>query len=512
MVNANAHVLAVAATALLAALPVQAGLYSKSSHVVQINEKNYDRLIAQSNYTSIVEFYAPWCGHCKNLQPAYEKAAKSLEGLAKVAAVDCDDESNKPFCGGFGVTGFPTLKIVKPGKTPGKPIVEDYNGPRTAKGIADAVADKIVNHVKRVDDKTLEAWLAESNETAKAILFTDKGKTSALLKSVAIEFKGSISVAQIRNTDKEKASLELFGITKFPTLLLLPGGKEAEGIIYDGELKKAGIVDFLSKQTNISPNPDPAPAKVKLPKSKSSTPKKPAKSAASSKSTPSETTEPGPSATDETLVDDQATPSPDPIVEAEKPILLPPAPPIPILSSTPELGATHCLGSKSGTCVFALLSSTPDAAAAKAVGSLSEISHRHRGAKRVLFPFYALPESNPSHETIKTALGLKGTEIIAINGKRGWWRKLPSKGDAYTEDEVTETAIENWVDGIRLGEGAKMKVPEGLIDEEAPEPTPEATPEAQMPEGLKFEFLDEDGKPMEGAGPGIKIEEVHDEL
>ena len=164
----------------------------------------------------IVEFYAPWCGHCKNLQPAYEKAAKNLAGLAKVAAVDCDDDSNKAFCGGFGVQGFPTLKIIKPGATPGKPIVEDYQGPRTAKGIVDAVIDKMPNHVKRVDDKTLESWLAEANDTAKAILFTDKGKTSALLKSVAIEYKGSIRVAQIRNTDKEKASLELFGSRNSP--------------------------------------------------------------------------------------------------------------------------------------------------------------------------------------------------------------------------------------------------------------------------------------------------------
>ena len=69
------------------------------------------------------------------MQPAYEKAAKSLTGLAKVAAVNCDDESNKPFCGRMGVQGFPTLKIVKPGKKPGKPIVEDYQGARSAKAI-----------------------------------------------------------------------------------------------------------------------------------------------------------------------------------------------------------------------------------------------------------------------------------------------------------------------------------------------------------------------------------------
>jgi protein disulfide-isomerase A6 len=51
MVHTN--VLAVAATALLAALPVQAGLYSKNSPVIQVDSRSYDRLIAQSNYTSV---------------------------------------------------------------------------------------------------------------------------------------------------------------------------------------------------------------------------------------------------------------------------------------------------------------------------------------------------------------------------------------------------------------------------------------------------------------------------
>jgi len=42
-------------------------------------------------------------------------------------------------------------------------------------------------------------------------------------------------------------------------------------------------------------------------------------------------------------------------------------------------------------------------------------------------------------------------EIIAINGRRGWWKRLPSDGKITAKD-VTEEAIENWVDAIRLGE------------------------------------------------------------
>ncbi|KAK2625425.1 hypothetical protein QTJ16_004737 [Diplocarpon rosae] len=496
----HTYTLAVVAAALLA-LPVNAGLYPKSSKVIQLDSKSYDRLIAQSNYTSIVEFYAPWCGHCKNLQPAYEKAAIRLQGLAKVAAVDCTEETNKPFCGQMGVQGFPTLKIIKPGKKPGKPFVEPYEGERTATAIVNAVLNKITNVVKSVDDKSLEAWLAASNETAKAILFSENKKTSALFKAVAIDFKGSINMARIRNT--EKASLELFGVSTFPTLILLPGGKEAEGIVYEGELKKDAMVKFLSQVT--TPNPDPAPAKVRVKGAGSNKAGKNSKKASKAKEEFKESSASqasaegktgGPSATDETLVD-EATESPKPEFEAEKPVVLP-APPISALSTPEELQA-ECLGPRTGTCVLAIMPAAPDTVAGVAVSSLSEVAHRYKQHARKLFPFYVLSPANPEYEKVKDALKLGSElEIIAINARRGWWKKLPT-GETVLESDVTEEAIENWVEAIRLGEGAQLKLPQGLIPEEAEKPVvEEAQAEAQEPVVEK-----------------IRVEEVveqHDEL
>ncbi|KAK3067044.1 hypothetical protein LTS18_001338, partial [Coniosporium uncinatum] len=267
--------LAAVAASLLLAFPVEASLYTKNSAVLQVDGKSYDRLIAKSNYTSIVEFYAPWCGHCKNLKPAYEKAASNLAGLAKVAAVNCDEETNKPFCGSMGVQGFPTLKIVKPGKTKGKPMVEDYQGQRTAKAIVDAVIDKMPNHVKRIKDEGLDSWLSEANSSAKAILFSDKGTVSALLKALAIDYLGSINFAQIRKT--EEKAVGTFSVSKFPTLVLLPGG-DKEGIVYEGEMKKAPMKDFLKQIAE--PHPDVAPAGAKP--SRSSTDKTKASKASSS--------------------------------------------------------------------------------------------------------------------------------------------------------------------------------------------------------------------------------------
>jgi len=70
----------------------------------------------KENKVTMVEFFAPWCGHCKNLAPEYKKLAKALNGIIKIGAVDADQEANKPLAGKYGVQGFPTLKIFVNGK------------------------------------------------------------------------------------------------------------------------------------------------------------------------------------------------------------------------------------------------------------------------------------------------------------------------------------------------------------------------------------------------------------
>lgn len=55
------------------------GLYDKSDSVVELTAKNFASLIEDTNLVSVVEFYAPWCGHCQALAPSFKKAAEKLE-------------------------------------------------------------------------------------------------------------------------------------------------------------------------------------------------------------------------------------------------------------------------------------------------------------------------------------------------------------------------------------------------------------------------------------------------
>lgn len=421
-------------------------------------------------------FYAPWCGHCQNLKPKYEKAAKSLKDLAQVAAVDCDDEENKPLCGSMGIKGFPTLKIVKPSKKPGKPIIEDYQGQREAANIIEAVKGAIPNNVKRVTDKTLSEWLETENSTAKAIFFSDKGPTSAMTKVLANEFLGQINVAQIR--DKEQEASKMFGVLEYPTIVVLPGGTQ-EPVVYDGAFTKAAMKDFLSQHASPSAA-QKIKEKVKEKAQKvmgtddKAEPVKAAEEDASSFSSvsssqqASEASSAAASATEETLSDDsQPTESPEPAVTPEaKPIAVPtPSESIPSLEGREDLQA-KCLGEKTSTCVLALLPAAAEGSegalagsSATALASLAEIAEKHRERKGNLFPFFSVPTSNAWSGILRESLKLgsdQEIELVAVNGRRGWFRR-------YEGGQFDSLSVETWIDNIRFGEGSKGKLPESLL-------------------------------------------------
>lgn len=379
-----------------------------------------------------------------------------------MAAVNCDDDSNKALCGQMGVQGFPTLKLVVPSKKPGKPKVEDYQGARSAKAIVDAVVEKIPNHVKRVTDKDVTDWLATENDTAKAILFTEKGTTSALLRALAIEFLGSINFGQIRN--KESSAVQTFGIGKFPTLVLLPGG-EQDSLVYDGEMNKKDMVAFLSQVAE--PNSASAQGKNKRSKTSKET------STASADDATESTTE----APEDKNDGEESAPS-----SRERPA---PAPPLPILLLSDDIRKS-CLSAKSGICVLAM--TIPDSAmsefpgALEAFTSLAEIKHKHDLRKAKIFPFYSAPGFAEEVGMLKNKLDLKfdqGVEVIAINTRRGWWLRY----DAGEGGNFGVVDMEAWVDAIRLGEGEKQKLPEGIVQEEkAAEPeTEQASSESEEP-------------------------------
>jgi len=106
-----------------------------ASDVLVLDKDNFHSAIAENNVI-LVEFYAPWCGHCKSLEPVYEKAATELKGKGAVLA-KLDATAAEALAQEFGIRGFPTLKFFKNGR-----FQQDYTGGRTQSDIVSFMEKK----------------------------------------------------------------------------------------------------------------------------------------------------------------------------------------------------------------------------------------------------------------------------------------------------------------------------------------------------------------------------------
>lgn len=81
--------------------------------VIILEDSNFEDIVMKSKDMWLIEFYAPWCGHCKKLEPEWNQAASELKGKVKVAKVD--STVHQKISSKYGINGYPTIKIFAPG-------------------------------------------------------------------------------------------------------------------------------------------------------------------------------------------------------------------------------------------------------------------------------------------------------------------------------------------------------------------------------------------------------------
>lgn len=109
---------------------------TQDESVVKVVGKTFDKIVLDNTKDVLIEFYAPWCGHCKALKPKYEELAKKLSKEKSLVIAAIDATANW-FPSAFSVQGYPTIYWVPMGSKD-KPV--QYQGGREVDDLLKFVA------------------------------------------------------------------------------------------------------------------------------------------------------------------------------------------------------------------------------------------------------------------------------------------------------------------------------------------------------------------------------------
>jgi len=227
-----------------------------ASDVLILTPDNFDSEVG-GNVPVFVEFFAPWCGHCKALAPEYEIVATSFRGQpVKIASVDAD--KHRDLGSRFGVTGFPTIKYFTANSKTG----ESYDGGRTANDIIEYINRRAGTNGKVKSAATAVTVLTPDNFDA---IVKDESKDVLVefyapwcghckqlapkYEQVAASFDGEESVVVAKcDADAHRSLASQFSVSGYPTLKWFPKNNKA-GEEYSGGRNVDDFVRFLNEHT-----------------------------------------------------------------------------------------------------------------------------------------------------------------------------------------------------------------------------------------------------------------------
>ena len=209
----SSYVLAALVSAAAASGPSDGdAIADPNSAVVKLTAADYQSFI-DSNPLVLAEFFAPWCGYCKQLAPEFTKAANSLNETnpnIKLAQVDCTVEEE--LCMQHEIRGYPTLKVIRGSEN--KP--DDYDGPREASGIVDYMVAQSKPAVQTIEsaDAAVAAIADLKKPAVIQILPADykegKQKENSTYFDVALARRKELTFLTIQDSDAVKALQDKF--------------------------------------------------------------------------------------------------------------------------------------------------------------------------------------------------------------------------------------------------------------------------------------------------------------
>jgi len=237
-----------------------AAVVTAQSAVKDLIPSNFDDVVLKSGKPALVEFFAPWCGHCKTLAPIYDELATNFEfAKDKVTIAKVDADAEKDLGRRFGVQGFPTLKWFD-GKSD---TPEDYKSGRDLESLTKFIEDKTgikpkakkaaPSAVEMLNDKSFKEQIGGDQDALVAFTAPWCGHCKSLAptwEKVASDFaseKGVLIAKVDCEAENAKATAQEAGVKSYPTIFYYPKGSK-EAIPYTGGRSESDLISFMNEK------------------------------------------------------------------------------------------------------------------------------------------------------------------------------------------------------------------------------------------------------------------------
>eukprot|EP00892_Ulva_mutabilis_P006711 jgi/Ulvmu1/4411/UM002_0136.1 len=228
--------------ALLALAAAPGLVLAEDEHVLVLTSGNFSDVVAK-NDKLVVEFYAPWCGHCKKLAPEFETAAGKLkdEGIV-LANVDATLDENKALASKYGIQGFPTLKIFRGSEE----SPSEYQGPREAAGIVTYCKGEFGPASVQLNTTADVTALKSPGDDINVLGVFKEGADAAALKTfveVADSMRGAAVFSHVVD-----ASIVSDSLPGENSVFIYKSFDDAEAV-YDGAMDKEALKKWIEKKS-----------------------------------------------------------------------------------------------------------------------------------------------------------------------------------------------------------------------------------------------------------------------